>query len=148
VGLAAVFDPLRRKNRSADFVRVASLDAVPADGLPRRFSVLADRADAWSHFPKEAIGAVYLRRTDGHVEALNMICPHLGCPVELDSATECFKCPCHNSAFALTGDVLYGPSPRPMDSLSVDLRGADDAKEVWVKFENFYTAISEKIPIV
>ena len=63
VGLFACFDPLRRKSGTGDFVRITPLDALPSDGVPRRFAVLSDRTDAWNLFANEPIGAVYLRRT-------------------------------------------------------------------------------------
>src|SRR3954451_5323253 len=68
IGLAAALDPLRRKSDSGNFVRIAPLDAVPADGVPRRFAVLADRTDAWTKFPNEPIGSIYLRRTGDQIE--------------------------------------------------------------------------------
>jgi menaquinol-cytochrome c reductase iron-sulfur subunit len=42
-GLVAFMDPLRRKAGNADFVRVTSLDALPADGVPRKFPIVATR---------------------------------------------------------------------------------------------------------
>ena len=38
-----VFDPLRRKGESGKLVKVASLDALPMDGVPRVFPILADK---------------------------------------------------------------------------------------------------------
>ena len=64
-GLCMLLDPLRRKSANAGAVRVTSLEALPADGLPRKFSVIADRTDAWNKFPQVPVGAVYLRRTPG-----------------------------------------------------------------------------------
>ena len=66
-GLLTFADPLRRRSsKSGDgFMRVANLDAVPDDGVPRQFAVIADRSDAWNRFPQEAIGVVYLRRKKG-----------------------------------------------------------------------------------
>jgi menaquinol-cytochrome c reductase iron-sulfur subunit len=147
IGLAAALDPLRRKSDSGNFVRIAPLDAVPADGVPRRFAVLSDRTDAWTKFPNEPIGSIYLRRTGDQIEALNSICPHAGCFVDFVPAADCYKCPCHNSAFKIDGAIIQpSPSPRAMDSLKVDIREDAAGKMVWVQFENFYTGISEKLP--
>ena len=123
-GFVTLLDPLRRRSAAGKFVRIATSDALPADGIPRRFAVLADRTDAWNFFPDEPIGAVYLRRTDGdHVEALNSTCPHAGCFVDIDHQADCYKCPCHNSTFTLEGAIIEpSPSPRPMDSLAVEIR--------------------------
>jgi menaquinol-cytochrome c reductase iron-sulfur subunit len=148
VGLFAFLDPLRRKSETGDFVRIAPLDALPADGMPRRFPVLANRSDAWNFFSNQPVGAVYLRRTGAdYVEALNSTCPHAGCFVDFDRPTDCYKCPCHNSKFAVDGAIIQpSPSPRPMDALAVELRESNGTKDVWVKFENFYTGTAERVP--
>ena len=146
-GLAVFLDPLRRKSSSKNFVRVATLDALSDDGAPRKFSVLADRVDAWNKFSNVPIGAVYLRRTEGDkVEALNVVCPHAGCFVDFKSERGQFLCPCHNSVFAPDGKIADASSPaaRGMDSLEVELR---NGKEIWVKFQNFRAGQGGKIPV-
>src|SRR5947209_5122648 len=62
-GLTVFLDPLKRKSKNGGFVRVASLGALPEDGLPRKFDVVASHFDAWNRIPQVPIGAVYLRRT-------------------------------------------------------------------------------------
>lgn len=146
-GLWTVLDPLRRKAGGGGPVFVTTLGALPNDGVPRRFQVIADRADAWNKFPNVPVGAVYLRRTgDRTVEALNVTCPHAGCPVEFRPALNGFLCPCHDSKFKLDGALadLRSPSPRALDSLEVELRHGN---EVWVKFQNFEAGKSHKVPI-
>ena len=145
-GLVVFLDPLRRKDVNREPVFVASLDAVPEDGEPRKFSVLATRIDAWTRTPNVPVGAVYLqRRKDGSVRALNVVCPHAGCFVDYRSDQNHYHCPCHNSSFALDGKVLdpKSPSPRPLDELPVEIR---HGTEVWVKFQNFRAGVAEKIP--
>src|SRR2546421_12771224 len=68
-GLATFLDPLlRRRGKSSGegggrpFRRVASLEALPADGTPVQVPVIADLTDAWNREPNQPIGAVYLRR--------------------------------------------------------------------------------------
>ncbi len=147
-GLRTFFDPLRRSSSRGQFLRVASLGALPEDGAPRRFPVIAVRRDAWNKYPPEPIGAVYLRRIDRpeQVEAFNVICPHLGCPVAFNDQREIFQCPCHTSSFSLDGAVMSGPSPRGLDTMECEVRGEGHAAEVWVKFENFYTGRTAKDP--
>src|SRR4051812_7607072 len=62
-GLAMYLDPLRRKSEAGNFVRVTTLDALPNDGVPRKFPVLASKTDAWTKTAQTPIGAVYVRRT-------------------------------------------------------------------------------------
>src|SRR5437016_3501721 len=59
--LAAFFNPWRQKAAAGQWVRAASLAALP-EGVPQRCPIIADRTDAWNAFPTEAIGAVFLCR--------------------------------------------------------------------------------------
>ena len=78
-GIAVLMDPLRRKQGDADFTRVTLLDALPENGTPKRFTIYADKQDAWGKFYNTAIGAIYLcRKSDGKIDAFNVVCPHLG----------------------------------------------------------------------
>jgi menaquinol-cytochrome c reductase iron-sulfur subunit len=146
-GLAVLMDPLRREGEAGKLIRITTLDALPNDGLPRKYPVLASRVDAWNRFPDSPVGAIYLRRTgEKTVEALNVVCPHAGCFVDLKGGGSSFFCPCHNSTFGLDGKIAdpKSPSPRGMDSLDVEIR---NEKEIWVRFQNFRTGEGEKIPV-
>jgi menaquinol-cytochrome c reductase iron-sulfur subunit len=143
-GVWTFLDPLRRKGAAASFLPVTELSAIPDDGVPRQFAVVSERIDAWTGFPREPIGAVYLRREKGskEVEALSATCPHAGCFIELEGEARCFRCPCHNSSFTLDGGIIEpSPSPRAMDAIECRV-GANG--EVAVKWENFYSGIAEK----
>jgi menaquinol-cytochrome c reductase iron-sulfur subunit len=161
-GLMVFLDPLRGKKRvpasvpdgGSEFLKIATLDAVPDDGIPRRFPVIADLTDAWNFSPGQPVGAVYVRREQGkkEVQVFHATCPHAGCSVayshDADPKNRLYKCPCHNSAFDLEGEKVNlpgkeNPSPRPMDTLEVDEQKLASG-EVWVKFLNFYTGIHEK----
>jgi menaquinol-cytochrome c reductase iron-sulfur subunit len=145
-GLAVFLDPLRKKKAAAEtgLIRVTSLNALPDDGIPRKFAVIADKMDAWNKYPQIPVGAVYLRRTKEKVEALNVVCPHAGCFVDFKATLQCYLCPCHNSSFQLDGSRLDkdSPSPRGMDPLTVEIRGS----EVWVAFQKFQAGKAERIP--
>lgn len=144
-GVWAFLDPLRRRGGAATFLPVADLSAVPDDGVPRQFPVITDRVDAWTGFAAEPVGAVYLRREKGssEVRALSATCPHAGCFVEMEGGGRCFRCPCHNSTFALDGAIEgSSPSPRAMDAL--ECRVGKNG-EVEVKWEKFRAGIAEKV---
>ena len=145
-GLAVFVDPLRRKSQNGGAVLVASLNALPEDGVPRKFAVISSHIDAWNRTPEARIGAVYLRRINQKtVQAFNVVCPHLGCSVEYKPEGNGYHCPCHNSTFALDGKINdpKSPSPRGLDTLEVEIR---NETEIWVRFQNFRTSTSEKIP--
>jgi len=146
-GVRMFLDPLRRRSAGGDFVRVASLDALPADGVPRKFSILADREDAWNQFHQVPVGAVYLRRTAaGKPEALNVVCPHAGCFVDFIPGRGKFLCPCHNSLFGVDGSIADPKSPasRGLDTLEVEVR---NEREVWVRFQNFEAGKAVKVSL-
>jgi menaquinol-cytochrome c reductase iron-sulfur subunit len=147
-GLATFLDPLRRRRGAAPgFIRVASLEALPEDGVPRKFAVIAAHTDAWNKFPAAPIGAVYLRRMgSASVQAFNVVCPHAGCFVEFVAARKGYLCPCHNSTFSLEGRVNdpKSPSPRGLDELAVEIRNGG---EVWVRFQNFRAGTAQRTPL-
>jgi Rieske Fe-S protein len=153
-GLAVFFSPLKQKpNKNAPignddgFIPVTTLDDIPADGTPKRFAVITDLDDAWTHYRDVPIGSVYLRRdlTDGKVKALSTTCPHAGCFVNFDQQADEFRCPCHNSFFKLDGAMIQpSPSPRAMDCLQVKEETKNGATEISVKYERFYTGIAEQ----
>jgi len=61
-------------------------------------------------------GRFYLARLeDGGFLALSRKCTHLGCTVPWIEKEMRFACPCHASAFDITGDVINSPAPRPLD---------------------------------
>ncbi len=145
-GIGVVVDPLNRTHGGeAKPIRVTALSAVPDDGVPRAFPVIADRQDAWNLFPQEKVGTVYLRRQAGveKVQALSATCPHLGCYVPYNAQQKQFQCPCHTSKFDVEGErIMPCVSPRRLDELEVVIEG--DA--VLVRFQEFVSGIEEKHP--
>ena len=64
-------------------------------------------------FPR---GAFYLvRLEDGGFLALSRRCTHLGCTVPWSEKEKRFICPCHSSAFDISGAVVGSPAPRALD---------------------------------
>ena len=159
-GWGVLFDPLRRRKGTkenddalgtAGFARICPLDSLPADGVPHEFVVTADVADAWTRAAGQRVGSVFVARTEAggrpQVTAFTATCPHLGCAVEFDAATDRFECPCHESAFARDGQKLFGPSLRSLDPLEVKLVDDQGTQEVWVEFQRFRAGIAERIPV-
>ena len=167
VGVPAVrylIDPLRRRPATQrDFKRVVRLDALPV-GTPREFAVRDIRRDAWTLYPEETIGRVWLVRASddsapphtAQVKVLTTLCPHLGCAIRLDASGKSFVCPCHKGGFRLTGerstDKELGhknPAPRDMDPL--DSRIVQDAQTgqwwVEVRFQKFKQGLTTKVAV-
>ncbi|HYR56978.1 MAG TPA: Rieske 2Fe-2S domain-containing protein [Chthoniobacteraceae bacterium] len=145
IGAAVIVLAHPLKSRGAPLpVMLTMVSSLALNGPPKFFQVVTERRDAWTKFPANAIGAVFLRRVgEEEVVAFNASCPHLGCAVEFRKERELFFCPCHNSEFKKTGEVRgKSPSRRGLDTLRVEIR---EGGEVWVYFENFKSGIAEKI---
>jgi Rieske Fe-S protein len=80
-------------------------------------------------YPKPEDQAVLVRGKDGEFVAFSRKCAHLGCAVEFDLSRQCLACPCHRGTYDLrTGYVVYGPPPRPLDQIILQVRAGG---EVW-----------------
>jgi len=67
-------------------------------------------------------GQFYLVRMDnGGMLALSCKCTHLGCTVPWVEKEKKFLCPCHASAFDITGSVISTPAPRALDMFQVTI---------------------------
>ena len=112
------------------------------EGEPKRAAVISEMTDAFTHYAKENLGAVWLLRHGSEVRALSVTCPHLGCGVE--KAENGFGCPCHTSAFDPSGKRISGPSPRDMDSLDTRVVDEGDDRMVEVRFKKFRQGVPER----
>jgi len=80
------------------------------------------------NYPTERDSAILIRTADGAYHAYGQKCTHLSCPVYYSRDHQRLECPCHEGAFdATTGNVLYGPPPRALDAIEVEVRG----RQVW-----------------
>jgi cytochrome b6-f complex iron-sulfur subunit len=65
-------------------------------------------------------GEFYIvRLDDGGLLALSCKCTHLGCTVPWIEKEKKFLCPCHASAFDITGNVINSPATRSLDIFPV-----------------------------
>lgn len=154
VGLFVATESLRKKKTGdVDFVEIALLDALPADGAPRMFRVITDKDDAWNLHLDVPIGSVFLVRAadrPDEVIAYNAICPHLGCMV-VSQPGDSFLCPCHNSEFNPNGSVRPmnkenqpTVSPRGLDRLEARIEG----DSIQVRYRDFQAGIKDQVPVL
>lgn len=81
------------------------------------------------NYPRTNDPAVLVRAEDGEYLAYSRKCAHLGCSVDYDNGRRCFMCPCHRGAYdARTGYVVFGPPPRPLDQIVLQVRAGG---ELW-----------------
>ncbi len=73
-------------------------------------------------YPHEEDTAILIRAKDGSYHAFGQKCTHLSCPVHYSKEHDRLECPCHEGGFsATTGQVLYGPPPRPLDKIGIEV---------------------------
>ncbi len=109
------------------FAAKSVLDARSAEPLP---PMPIEGADALQpgeamnfYYPGEHDTAILVRTADGEYQAFGQKCTHLTCPVFYVKEHERLECPCHEGGFdAKTGAVLYGPPPRPLDRVEIEVR--------------------------
>jgi Rieske Fe-S protein len=80
-------------------------------------------------YPRANNPAVLIRTMDGQYLAYSRKCAHLGCSVDYDPAARCLTCPCHRGSYdSRSGYVMYGPPPKPLDQIILQMRAGG---EVW-----------------
>ncbi|MCZ6780218.1 MAG: ubiquinol-cytochrome c reductase iron-sulfur subunit [Nitrospirae bacterium] len=66
-------------------------------------------------------------------------CPHLGCGYKWRKVRklprEIFLCPCHISIYDVSGKVLDGPAPRPLDPVPIRVSDNGDIEIIDVEFK-------------
>lgn len=79
-------------------------------------------------------GAVgFISEQQGTLLAVSGVCTHQGCLLQLDPTARQLDCPCHRTAFALSGDVLFSQlSTRPAPLPRLAVRDRNGQVEVFV----------------
>lgn len=89
---------------------------------------LAPNSSLNFNYPSERDSAILIRSADGAYHAYGQKCTHLACPVYYSRDQQRLECPCHEGAFdAGTGAVLYGPPPRALDAIDLEIKDG----QVW-----------------
>ena len=102
----------------------------PASGEPVTQSVVAAqasqlKANTGMLFKFGSRPGLLIRNPDGELQAFNAVCTHLDCTVQYKADTSQIWCACHNGFYDLSGNVVSGPPPRPLERFVVHQRGED-----------------------
>jgi len=73
-----------------------------------------------SRTPVASAQAIIIHSEQGF-SALSLVCPHLGCAVNVTS--DGFACPCHGSRFLPDGSLRNGPASHPLSPLRLEVNG-------------------------
>jgi menaquinol-cytochrome c reductase iron-sulfur subunit len=124
--------------KRGSYSKVTSLNSIPRDE-PVETSFVMTEEDAFIKNIK-AQEVWVIKKSDSNVTVFSPICPHLGCRYQWNNNRKLFICPCHHSVFNVDGDVVSGPSPRPLDSLPQKIEN----NYLYVIWERFKPGIEKK----
>ena len=66
---------------------------------------------------------ILINTPQGDLKAFSAVCTHLNCTVQYEDNASVIWCACHNGKYDLSGQVISGPPPRPLDAYQVNVRG-------------------------
>jgi arsenite oxidase small subunit len=80
---------------------------------------------AYFDYPSTGYTNMLMKKADGTVTALSILCTHVCCTCQYDTGSKELYCPCHGSLFDQNGNVLQGPATTKLPSvqLSIDQNG-------------------------
>lgn len=111
-------------------------------GIPKQLEYVATVQDGYLETKtQKALWAV--KQANGDVTVFSPMCTHLGCGYHWDGAGQQFKCPCHGSVFNISGRVVAGPAPRPLDALPAKIENG----RLLVVFKEFKSGVSKQIEL-
>lgn len=67
--------------------------------------------------------ALLVRVSETEWKAFSAVCTHLNCTVQYRPPTKDIWCACHNGTYDMSGRVIAGPPPKPLEEYVVNLRG-------------------------
>jgi Rieske Fe-S protein len=79
--------------------------------------------DVWQMVDLNGRPLAILRRPEGPLLAISLVCTHLGCRVHWQPKPRTFLCPCHMGIFDEQGRVLSGPPPSALPQYRVSVEG-------------------------
>lgn len=136
----ALIGPIYRKTRSS-YVRAGEVASLPVE-QPVNLRLQTQGMDT---FIRQALTQEVwvVKHSDTDVTVFSSICTHLGCHYDWIASANEFICPCHNSDFSITGKVLAGPAPRPLDTLPYRIENG----VLYVRWERFQAGVAQKIVV-
>jgi menaquinol-cytochrome c reductase iron-sulfur subunit len=105
-----------------EWVEVGDVGGLSPDS-PVEMVFRRTRVDGWK-ITSEKTTAWVVKMADNRIVAFGPQCTHLGCAYHWEQGKSEFLCPCHTSLFSITGKVISGPAPRPLDRYDTKLNGS------------------------
>ena len=129
------------KRRALTWVDVGASDEL-ATGVPTQLEYVATLQDGY-HETKTQKAVWAVKQANGDVTVFSPMCTHLGCGYHWDGGSQQFKCPCHGSVFDVSGRVVGGPAPRPLDALPSKV----DKGRLLVTYKEYKSGVAKQIEL-
>ena len=129
------------KRRALAWVDVGASDEL-ATGVPTQLEYVATLQDGY-HETKTQKAVWAVKQANGDVTVFSPMCTHLGCGYHWDGGSQQFKCPCHGSVFDVSGRVVGGPAPRPLDALPSKV----DKGRLLVTYKEYKSGVAKQIEL-
>jgi Rieske Fe-S protein len=116
VGLPAIdylIDPALKSSQADAWIPVGKLETFEV-GKPTLVTFNRSKVNGWEK-TVNSYGVFVVRKSDTEFVAISNKCTHLGCRVNWKEDRKEYVCPCHDAQFDISGKVLGGPPPRPLD---------------------------------
>ena len=129
------------RRRTDVWTSIGKVADVPSDE-PKELEYASKINDGWrTTSAKKAVWVV--KQANGGITAFSPLCPHLGCGYRWNSPAKQFQCPCHGSVYDMTGKVLAGPAPRPLDVLPTKVENG----QLLVMYKDFKSGLDHPVEL-
>jgi Rieske Fe-S protein len=126
IGLPAIgylVSPALRIQQNEAWIPVGPIGDYPI-GVPTPFSFTRSQINGWEK-TINSYGVFVVRKDESQVSVVSNICTHLACRVSWHPELGHYVSPCHDGHFDLTGNVLSGPPPRPLDEFATKIENSN-----------------------
>lgn len=119
-----IFSPAIRESKAINWIDLGPLEKYPIGITPSIFEFTQTNVNGWER--TSVSYGVYVVRKDGNtVQVFSNVCTHLGCRVTWHPDIQHYVSPCHDGHFNLTGQVISGPPPRPLDEFTTKIENGN-----------------------
>jgi menaquinol-cytochrome c reductase iron-sulfur subunit len=122
LGLPAIgylVSPALNRKEEQSWFSLGPLENYPI-GTPTVFNFTRTTINGWEKTVNSS-GVFVLRKTAGELRVFSNVCTHLGCRVSWHADLQHYVSPCHDGHFAIEGQVVKGPPPRPLDEYTTKI---------------------------
>ncbi len=131
-----------KKSKEERFVEIANLTSL-VEEQPALLSFEYPENDVFQK-PNLIHRVWVVKHSADKVTVFSPFCPNEDCRYSWDNDMKRFVCPCDASVYSITGKIVAGPAPRPLDTLPSKIKDGN----LFIEWMTFKPGIPEKVEIV